>query len=146
MITGSGSQTYDLTRWGDYSSMTVDPVDDCTFWYTTEYLLTNGAWNWNTRIVNFQFPECNSPSYVGLYPASLSFGLQPVGTISSAQQITLTNHQPVSLSISSIATSGDYSQSNDCGTSLAPNASCTINVSFQPYSPGTQERLPDGHR
>ena len=59
VMTGSGSQIYGLTRWGDYSSMTVDPVDDCTFWYTTEYLVTNGAWNWNTRIVNFQFPECN---------------------------------------------------------------------------------------
>jgi hypothetical protein len=136
VITGSGSQIYGLTRWGDYSSMTVDPVDDCTFWFTTEYLVTNGAWNWNTRIVSFQFPECNTPSYVGLYPASLSFGLQTVGTISSAQQITLTNHQPVSLSISSIASSGDYSQSNDCGASLGSNASCTINVSLQPTGTG----------
>ena len=72
----------------------------------------------------------------GLYPASLSFGLQTVGTISSAQQITLTNHQPVSLSISSIASSGDYSQSNDCGASLGSNASCTINVSFLPTGTG----------
>ena len=136
VITGSGSQTYSLTRWGDYSSMTVDPVDDCTFWYTTEYLVTDGAWNWNTRIANFQFPECNTPSFVGLYPASLSFGLQGVGTISSAQQITLTNHQLGSLSISSIAASGDYHQTNDCGASLASNASCNINVSFQPTGTG----------
>jgi hypothetical protein len=136
VITGSGSQTYGLTRWGDYSSMTVDPVDDCTFWYTTEYLVTNGAWNWNTRIVNFQFPECNTPNFVGLYPTGLSFGLQAVGTISSAQPITLTNHQPGSLSISSIIPSGDYSQSNGCGASLASNASCTINVSFQPTGTG----------
>ena len=136
VITGSGSQTYGLTRWGDYSSMTVDPVDDCTFWYTTEYLVTDGAWNWNTRIANFQFPECNTPSFVGLYPASLSFGLQGVGTISSAQQITLTNHQLGSLSISSIAASGDYHQTNDCGASLASNASCNINVSFQPTGTG----------
>jgi hypothetical protein len=136
VITGSGSQIYGLTRWGDYSSMTVDPGDDCTFWFTTEYLATNGAWNWNTRIVNFQFPECNTPSFVGLYPASPSFGLQAVGTISSAQPITLTNHQPGSLSISSITSSGDYGQTNDCATSLAPNASCTINVSFQPTGTG----------
>jgi hypothetical protein len=136
VIIGSGSQTYGLTRWGDYSSMTVDPVDDCTFWFTTEYLVTNGAWNWNTRIVNFQFPECNTPSYVGLYPAGLSFGPQTVGTLSPAQQITLTNHQPNGLSISSIAASGDYSQTNDCGTLLAPNDSCTINVRFQPTGTG----------
>ncbi len=136
VMTGSGSQTYALTRWGDYSSMSVDPVDDCTFWYTTEYLVTNGAWNWNTRIVNFQFPGCNSLSFVGLYPASLSFGMQAVGTLSSAQQITLSNHQPGSLSISSVTTSGDYSQTNDCGTLLASNTSCTINVSFRPTGTG----------
>src|SRR5262249_5633352 len=35
---GGGSQTGTLTRWGDYSAMTVDPIDDCTFWYTNEYL------------------------------------------------------------------------------------------------------------
>ncbi len=136
VITGSGSQTYSLTRWGDYSSMTVDPVDDCTFWYTTEYMVADGAWNWNTRIANFQFPECNTPSFVGLYPTGLSFGLQGVGTISSAQQITLTNHQAGSLSISSIAANGDYSQTNDCGTSLAANASCNIDVRFQPTGTG----------
>ena len=136
VIGGSGSQTYDLTRWGDYSSMTVDPVDDCTFWYTTEYLVTDGAWNWNTRIVNFQFPDCNTATFVGLYPASLSFGLQAVGTTSSAQQITLTNHQPVSLSIGSITPSADYTQNNNCGTSLAANASCIINVSFRPMGTG----------
>ena len=38
LITGTGVQTGALHRWGDYSSMSVDPVDDCTFWYTNEYL------------------------------------------------------------------------------------------------------------
>ena len=59
IIAGTGSQVgYSLHRWGDYSAMTVDPVDDCTFWYTTEYLKTNGAWNWSTRIASFKFPGC----------------------------------------------------------------------------------------
>ncbi len=56
---GAGSQTGGLSRWGDYSAMTVDPVDDCTFWYTSEYLKTNGSFNWSTRIGNFKFPNCN---------------------------------------------------------------------------------------
>ena len=56
--TGTGSQTANLSRWGDYSSMTVDPVDDCTFWYTTEYLQTNGTFNWSTRIGSFKFTSC----------------------------------------------------------------------------------------
>ena len=55
---GGGSQTGTLHRWGDYSAMTVDPVDDCTFWYTTEYLKANGSFNWSTWISSFKFPGC----------------------------------------------------------------------------------------
>jgi hypothetical protein len=58
MFSGSGSQTGGLHRWGDYSSMSVDPSDDCTFWYTTEYLANNGSFNWHTRIGTFKFPSC----------------------------------------------------------------------------------------
>ena len=55
---GIGSQTSNLQRWGDYSAMTVDPSDDCTFWYTNEYIPFNGAFNWTTRIASFKFPNC----------------------------------------------------------------------------------------
>jgi len=55
---GSGSQLQNLSRWGDYSSISVDPVDDCTFWYTTEYLKSSGTFNWSTRITSFKFPGC----------------------------------------------------------------------------------------
>jgi len=58
ILTGGGSQTANLSRWGDYSAMTVDPVDDCTFWYTTEYQKTNGTFDWSTRIASFRFPSC----------------------------------------------------------------------------------------
>jgi len=56
--TGGGSQLTNLNRWGDYSAMSVDPVDDCTFWYTTEYLKSSGTFNWSTRIASFKFPGC----------------------------------------------------------------------------------------
>ncbi|MFL5754802.1 MAG: Ig-like domain-containing protein, partial [Chloroflexota bacterium] len=49
-----------LSRWGDYSAMTVDPVDDCTFWYTNEYEKTTGAFNWSTWISSFKFPGCGT--------------------------------------------------------------------------------------
>jgi hypothetical protein len=55
---GAGSQLSNLSRWGDYSSISVDPVDDCTFWYTNEYLMNNGTFNWSTRIASFKFPSC----------------------------------------------------------------------------------------
>jgi hypothetical protein len=57
--TGSGPQTQVEGRWGDYSDLSVDPSDDCTFWYTQEYLGTDlifGAWR--TRIASFKFPGC----------------------------------------------------------------------------------------
>ncbi len=56
---GSGSQTGTAGRWGDYSDMTVDPVDDCTFWYTQEYIQTTGTTSWQTRIASFKFPGCS---------------------------------------------------------------------------------------
>ena len=86
MVGGTGSQTGTLTRWGDYSSMTVDPADDCTFWYTQEYIKTNGTFNWSTRIANFKFPTCGSSGgSVTLSPNSLNFGSVTVGQHSSPQ-------------------------------------------------------------
>jgi hypothetical protein len=57
---GGGSQLANLSRWGDYSTMSVDPSDDCTFWFTTEYLQSNGTFNWSTRIGSFKFASCGS--------------------------------------------------------------------------------------
>jgi hypothetical protein len=57
LIAGTGSQSGGYNRWGDYSSMSVDPVNDCTFWYTQEYYETVSN-NWQTRIGSFQFPGC----------------------------------------------------------------------------------------
>ena len=59
LFTGLGSQTQSLARWGDYSTLSVDPNDDCTMWYTNEYLSTNGTFNWHTRIASFKLGTCN---------------------------------------------------------------------------------------
>jgi hypothetical protein len=58
LIDGGGSQTGTGYRWGDYASMSVDPVDGCTFWFTSEYIPTNGSAPWKTRIGTFRFPSC----------------------------------------------------------------------------------------
>lgn len=59
LFAGLGSQTGTNNRWGDYSDMTVDPADDCTFWYTNEYYPTGvSQFNWRTRIGSFKFPGC----------------------------------------------------------------------------------------
>ena len=48
-----------LTRWGDYSTLSIDPTDDCTFWYTSEYGEETGAFKWRTRIGSFRLPSCH---------------------------------------------------------------------------------------
>jgi hypothetical protein len=58
LVNGSGVQLNSFRRWGDYSSMSVDPVDDCTFWYTQEYYANTGIINWATRIGAFKFDSC----------------------------------------------------------------------------------------
>jgi hypothetical protein len=59
VIEGGGVQT-GAVRWGDYSAMNVDPADQCTFWYTTEYHDQNDAgFSWNTRIAVFKEPTCS---------------------------------------------------------------------------------------
>jgi hypothetical protein len=75
ILSGGGSQMgNNLSRWGDYSAMTVDPVDDCTFWYTNEYLKANGSFNWSTWIYSFKLTGCGSaasPDYsISATPAS----------------------------------------------------------------------------
>ena len=60
IIDGSGSQTSRGSRWGDYTSMNIDPTDDCTFWYLNEYIQATGLSNWQTRIASFRLPGCSS--------------------------------------------------------------------------------------
>ena len=54
LFDGAGSQTDTVNRWGDYSDMTVDPVDNLTFWYTQEYYDSTTSFNWRTRIGSFK--------------------------------------------------------------------------------------------
>ena len=57
IATSAGVQT-STNRWGDYSSMSIDSSDDCTFWYTTEYYKANGT-NWITHVNSFKFNSCH---------------------------------------------------------------------------------------
>ena len=54
---GTGAQVSSANRWGDYSTMSVDPVDDNTFWYTQEYYQTTSSFNFKTRIMSFTINE-----------------------------------------------------------------------------------------
>ncbi len=63
LVAGTGSQVINNGRWGDYSGMTVDPADDCTFWMTNEYRTSANNGNgffWNTRVGKFKFAGCTA--------------------------------------------------------------------------------------
>lgn len=61
MKASGGSQILTGNRWGDYSTMTVDPYDGCTFWFTSEYIPADGQFNWKTRIGTFKYSACSAP-------------------------------------------------------------------------------------
>jgi len=89
IVTGSGYQTHSASRWGDYSHLTVDPVDDCTFWYTQEYY-TGGASNagWQTRVGSFKLQNCGSVTATHDV-AVTGVGAPASGQVGTAQNITV---------------------------------------------------------
>jgi subtilisin-like proprotein convertase family protein len=92
LVAGTGSQNANnLTRWGDYASMNIDPLDDCTFWFTSEYMGASGSFNWHTRIGNFKFANCgqqNNDFSLNVNPTSVTVnaGTNATYTVGSAVQ------------------------------------------------------------
>ncbi len=113
-----GSQT-NTFRWGDYSSMAIDPTDDCTFWYTTQYQSTLGN-RWNTRIASFSFPSCASTQNYTLTVSEVG-----QGTVTSADgKINCTNG------------SGGCSAVYSSGSSVTLNATAGSSWTFSGWSGG----------
>jgi hypothetical protein len=75
---------------------------------------------------------------LSISPASLAFGTQILNTASAPQAVTLTNTGAVSLTISGVSISGDFAQTNNCGASLAPEAVCTVSVTYTPTVRGPE--------
>jgi len=139
IINGAGSQTgSSLSRWGDYSSMAVDPSDDCTFFYTQQYIPSNGAFNWSTRIASFRFPGCGTPPAndfsISASPTSLTLpqGAGASSTISTA--VTSGSAQTVLLSVSGLPTGATASLSP---TSLTAGGASTLTVNAGTAATGT---------
>ena len=121
IVAGGGSQTSTSGRWGDYSDLTVDPSDDCTFWYTQEYYVTstepgNTTAPWHTRIAKFAPGPC---------------AVSPRGTING----TITNCQTgLPISNAFVTISGGFSRATDAaGTYSAVVTPATYNVSVTSF-------------
>ncbi len=98
-------------------------------WYTAQPFC--GPWPapvWNTE-----------PSgALAANPASVSFAPQRLGTASTATRVTVTNIGSAPVSLHSVTADGDFAQTNTCGSQLAPDASCTADVTFRPTATGTR--------
>jgi hypothetical protein len=80
----------------------------------------------------------NTVPVASLSSSSLTFGSQQINSTSATQTLTLTNAGGAPLSIASIVTSGDYTQTNTCGSSVGAAGNCTISVTFTPTGTGTR--------
>lgn len=59
IVHGAGEQIDSLNRWGDYSTMSIDGSDGCTFWYAQEYYMVTASWDWSTRLASLKFSNCH---------------------------------------------------------------------------------------
>jgi hypothetical protein len=147
LVAGADSQTNNCgsgpcARWGDYSSMSIDPSDDCTFWYTTQYFSAAGngaAGNWNTRIGSFKFAACSSAkqnqtiNFTSSAPVGATFGGTPqvvTATATSGLAVTLTIDASAT-SVCSLSGSASGSQVSFIGVGTCKiNANQSGNGSF----------------
>ncbi|MDX6229953.1 MAG: hypothetical protein QOI76_3343 [Frankiales bacterium] len=119
------------------------PVFSCE---GTQFVLTDGGGNSGIGGA----PVCGDPAAapetfppyipegVSASPGALNFGAVATSTTSAAQTVTVSNPQNTAAAVSSIATTGDFSQTNTCGSSIAANGSCSVNVTFSPSAAGSR--------
>jgi len=158
MWPGEGSQHFVIGRWGDYSSMTVDPTDDCTFWYTNEYYPVAPAEGvnlspWHTRIGAFRFPQCGSDLEVAVaapdeVPTGSSITYEVTVTNpgpGASQGVTLTDALPAGTTLVSAAPSrgtceGEAEVTCALGT-LGIGESAVVEIVVVAGQPGTLENV-----
>lgn len=116
-FSGAASQS-GVNRWGDYSSMSIDPQDGCTFWYTQEY--TSGSWDWRTRIMSFKYPSCTA---------------LPTGTITGT--VTTTGGTPIAGAHVMAGLFGGVTGPDGTYTITAPADTYSMTVEAFNYLPGS---------
>ncbi len=139
MFTGLGSQSGTSSRWGDYSAMSVDPVDDCTFWYTQEYYPAGTtSFNWRTRIASFKFPGCGgvvtNDFSISANPTSLSLGPGNSGTSTISTAVISGSAETVALTVSGAPAGASASLSP---TSVTAGGTSTLTVNAGTAAAGT---------
>ena len=133
---GGGSQTGSLRRWGDYATMNIDPADDCTFWFSTEYLKSSGSFNWSTRISSFTLPNCLTPATDGFTMSATPSSGAVLPTQSASTTIgtvtTIGSGQTVALSATGLPTGASATFTP---SSVASGASSTLDITTGANTP-----------
>jgi F5/8 type C domain/Abnormal spindle-like microcephaly-assoc'd, ASPM-SPD-2-Hydin len=93
-----------------------------------------------SNITNPAFPPYlpDNGSQISISPTAVGFGTVATGSTSAAQTVTVTNSGTAAAPVGSIATTGDFGQTNTCGSSIAAGASCTVSVKFTPSATGSR--------
>jgi hypothetical protein len=100
--------------------------------------LGSGNSGWSTTPVLTAYPNPVQAGSLTASTTSLSFGDVASGSTSAAQTVTINNPGSSAAAVSSIAVTGEYSETNTCGSSIAAGGSCTVSVKFSPTSGGSQ--------
>jgi hypothetical protein len=138
IIDGAGSQLTGAGLWGLYTQMDVDPVDDCSFWYTNEYVPTNGTLNWKTRIASFKLPGCGAA-----VPNDFSIAASPnaVSVVSGSVGTSTISTASVSGAAETIALSASGVPPGATATfspaALGAGGSATLTLGSGTAAPGT---------
>ena len=131
-VTISGNSYAYGYRWGDYSSMEIDP-DDCTFWYANLYMKQAGLFNWNTRMLSYAFPSANCSDAASItLPIPLAQGGSTLTSGTATFYWTTGSGGPTGYTLSVGSTQGGsnyFSQSYAAGTYTATVSSLPIDGS-----------------
>jgi hypothetical protein len=133
IVNGAGAQT-GTNRWGDYSSMSVDPSDDCTFWYSQEYTGEVSSASWRTRLASFRLPGCAaSPPPTGIVNGDFETGALAPWTTTGSTSITTTAHGGSKAAM--VGLTGPTTDSSIAQSFTAPAAGGTLSFWYRVTCP-----------
>lgn len=134
-------------RWGDYSMMAIDPLDDCTFWYTGQYIAVDGVRSWRTRIGSFKLPGCGAPPPADDFSISVSpevqrFNAGASATYNVSTSVTAGTPDAIALSIGNLP--DGVSASFDPAI-VAPGGSSRLRLTATPDAMGSLPTVFSAH-
>jgi hypothetical protein len=141
LITAGGHQTSTSGRWGDYSTMFVDPTDNCTFWHVNEYYTATSSASWATRIGSFKFPGCGTaptptatPTATATFTPTATATFTPTATATFTPTVTAT-FTPTATATATFTPTATVPPSPTATATFTPTATATATATPTPTLP-----------